>query len=385
MRRNDNEIKYNGIVFWAKNDDWGRKAVTADKKILFTEQSAQKTKDLELEPVDFHVEGYIYGEDAQAKLAKLYKAFITKKSGILEHIDIGKVRVKFAEGGFRFKRTEKNYNYYELTLELKVVNDAALNIQVVEVQELKGEQLLEHAAAVEKNILAAFNEKFTFDGFQNWVKVQTFDNLTAISGKLQDLTAANLINNVLSPIEGSWDIVAASGGGIGNFLQSYLDFLGGKKNKYRAYIDIASFVPEVGSSEISGHAQIAQNTQACVELLQQTALVKALTLIDEDVFDTKQEILEAVNELLEKSGTVAFAASSKAVQDDIYTLTHLAVVVLKSLKAANTRSITRNVRLPAAVICYDENCSEDDFIRHNNVKHPLFVPAGVKLEVASDD
>nr|DAI24829.1 MAG TPA: DNA circularization protein [Caudoviricetes sp.] len=381
MRRNDNEIKYNNILFWAKNDDWGQKAITADKNVLFTDQSAQKSKDLELEPVDFHIEGYIYGEDTQAKVAKLYKAFATKKTGILEHKDIGKVRVKFAEGGFRFKRVESKYNYYELTLDLKVANDAALNIQVVEVQEVKEEQLKSKTEIASQSFLEAFDEKFTFEGFPNLVKMQTFENLTSISGKLSRLTANNLIGDILDPITGSWDILATAAGGIGAVLQSYLDFTGNKKNKYRAYMDLAAFDPELSKADISGHEQIAINTEACVEIIKQTALIKACELIDSEVFDSKKEIEEAADELIDASNHIAFATDNKTVQDHIFTTVHLAVVVLRALPAGNTRTITRNVRLPAIVIAYEEGCDEDEFIRHNNIRHPLFVDAGVPLEV----
>lgn len=383
MARKDNEIKFNGILFWAKNDDWGQKSCTADKKVLFTEESAEKSKEVQLEPVDFHFEAYIYGPDTMEKVAKLYQSFAKQQSGILEHPDIGKVRVKFADGGFRFKRTEKKYNYRELSLYFKVVKTAALNIQVVDVKELKPEQLKTTATTAEQGFLETFNEKFTLDGFPNLVKLQTFDNLTKISAKLSKLTANNLISAVLDPVVGSWEILTAAIGGIGSFFQSYLNFEGNAKNKYRAYMDMAAFKPDLSASDTSGHEQIAANTDAVVSLIQQTALIKAAEMVnDTETFDTKNEVEEAVDDFLQVSEKVALATDDKTAQNYVLTVANQAIEVLKTLQVAKVRTIVKPVSLPAAVICWEENCDEETFIKNNKIRHPLFVNAGVLLEIS---
>lgn len=381
-----NQLKFNGILFWAKNDDWGQKAAIADKKIVFTEETAAKSNEFKLEKVNFHIDAYIYGPDTQSKVAKLYRAFATKKSGILEHPDIGRVRVEFAAGGFRFKHNQKYLNYREMTLDLRVVKDAALDIQIVDVEELKDEQLGEAAFEAEKSFLEKFNENFTLNGFPNIVKVQTFSNLTAISAKLSKLTLNNLVSAIVDPLTTSWDILMTSVGGIGSFFQSYLDFGGSNKNKYHAYMDLAKFNPELGEAETSIHEQIAKNNEAVIGLIQQTAFAKAAELAkSEDTFDNKKEVNSAIDDFVEVSEAVAVSQKNQAVQNAVLNLGNLAVAVLLSIKAANTRTITIKKRLPSAVICYAENCDEAAFLKNNHIRHPLFVEAGAPLEVLDND
>lgn len=377
-----NQFKFNGILFWAKNEDWGQKAAIADKKVLFTEETAAKSKEFKLERVDFHIDAYIYGSDTLSKVAKLYRAFATKKTGILEHPDLGRIRVEFAAGGFRFKHSQKYLNYREMTLDFRVAKDAALDIQIVDVEELKDEQLDEEIFEAEQSFLEKFNQNFTLDGFPNLVKVQTFKNLTSISAKLSKLTLNNLVSAIVDPLKTSWDILMTSVGGIGSFFQSYLDFGGSNKNKYHAYMDLAKFEPELNESETSGHEQIAKNNEAIIGLIQQTAFAKAAELSKaEDVFDNKSEVNKAIEDFISVSASVALANNDQAIQNTVLNLGNLTVAVLLTVKAANTRTITAKKRLPAAVICYDENCDEAAFLKNNHIRHPLFVEAGVPLEV----
>lgn len=380
--RHDNELKLNGILFWSKDDDWGRKAAAADKKVLFSEETASKQKDFELQGTDFHLEAYVYGTDAKSKIAQLNNLFNTGKNLILEHPVLGKVRVKFQESGFRFKRNEKKLDYYDMVLDLINANDAALNIKVVEVQELKSEQLKELEVQSAQSFLESFDENFTFEGFPNLVKMQTFDNLTSITGKLSKLTADNLIGDITNPIAGSWDILAISAGGIGSFLQSYLDFGGNNKNKYHAYMDVAKFNPDFKNADV--HPQIAINTDASVNILKQTAIIKACELVEADVFDNKKEVNTAIDDLIATSETIALQADNKKVQNNLLQTVHLAILCLKDLKVNNTNTIVNKIQLPAAVICHNYRCSEEDFVKNNAIRHPLFVASGVALEVSNE-
>lgn len=381
--RHDNEIKLNGILFWSKDDDWGRKAAAADKKVLFSEETAAKQKDFELQGTDFHFEAYVYGADAHNKIAQLNNLFNSGKNMLLDHPILGKVRVKFQESGFRFKRNEKKLDYYDIVFDLINANDATLNIKVVEVQELKSEQLKELEAQSAQSFLESFDENFTFDGFPNLVKMQTFDNLTSITGKLSKLTADNLIGDIVNPITGGWDILAISAGGIGSFLQSYLNFSGNNKNKYHAYMDVAKFEPNLKGADISAHPQIAINTDASVNIIKQTAIIKACELVEDDVFDNKKEVNTAIDDLIATSENIALQSDNKKVQNNLLQTVHLAILCLKALQVNNTYSIVNKVQLPAAVICHNYRCDEETFVKNNAIRHPLFVASGIDLEVAN--
>lgn len=410
----ENEIKLNGILIYALNDNWGQQAVTADNKVLLTAETAAQKKDCKLEPVDFRIEAYVYGEDYRVKVAKLANMFQKEQNMLLEHPDIGRVWVKFSEGGFRFKKTENKLQYRVISISLKVATSAALNIPFVEVKELRDEKLKADELDAEAAFLTELNAILDSIDFSNLIKMQTFEGLVDLCSNAQRLTADNLIASIVNPIMGSFDILKASVGGIGGVLQSYLNFGKKSKSKYRyptkaavsednsksnslpaavalndnqksfkAYIDIAKKLePEIKSSGIAPSPEVVANLTASADCMKQTALTKAYTCIDETTFNTKAEVEAAIKEIIEVSEKVTLATDNMVIQNHLFNLTNQVLVILSELKVSNTRKIVKNISLPAVVLCFDENCNEADFIRNNHIRHPLFVPAGEVLEVA---
>lgn len=101
-----------------------------------------------------------------------------------------------------------------------------------------------------KKLLAEFDEKFTFEGFPGFVKLQSYDNLVSITNKISKLSANNLIGQITNPISGSLDILAASAGGIGAAILSYAklrDLFGELTDKdyFDTYISMAGIKSDV--------------------------------------------------------------------------------------------------------------------------------------------
>ena len=126
---------------YARNDDWGQSGKQSGNKVLLTDETSSQQTDCQLDAVDFHIEAYYLGEDYQNVVSKLYKIYKQQKNMLLEHHDIGRVWVKFANGGYRIKKTNTKLWYREFVLNLVLAKTSDLKIQVVELEQLAETQL----------------------------------------------------------------------------------------------------------------------------------------------------------------------------------------------------------------------------------------------------
>ncbi len=394
-------IKINGITLYARNDDWGQSGKQSGNKVLLTDETSSQQTDCQLDAVDFHIEAYYLGEDYQSVVSKLYKIYKQQKNMLLEHHDIGRVWVKFANGGYRIKKTNTKLWYREFVLNLVLAKTSDLKIQVVELEQLAETQL---EKGVEQSLLDAldkFNTDFVTENLNSLVKNDIVNNLYALGDKISSLSADNLLGSLTNPFTGTFESLLAAAGGIAGTIQSYLNlgkskndrkyeynnsgFSGEEAKKYfQSYIDIASRVDsavDIANTE----PETQQNIQTAIDLIKQTAIVKACDCVTEKPFETKESITNAIKELEKVSDSIILAAEdNKEIQNDIHNVVNQAVVILQSQPVFNSRQIQTNICLPAAVICRDENCDEETFLRVNEIRHPLFVPAGVALEITGE-
>lgn len=395
-------IKINGITLYAKNDDWGQSGKQSGNKVLLTDETSSQQTDCQLDTVDFRIEAYYLGKDYKNVVAKLYRIYRQQKTMLLEHHDIGRVKVKFARNGYRVKKSNNRLWYREFTLNLIKANAAGLKIDVVEVEQLDETQLEQEAELTLDDILALFDLSFLIDDITSLVKNDVVNNLFKIGGAISNLSADNLLNSLTNPFTSTFDNLVSMSGGIGGTLLSYLNLGKSKKDRsnawaasqtdssnakkyFQSYIDIAEKIDD--SIDLSdSQPEVRQNTTAALDLVKQAAIVKACECVTDKPFDTKEEIETAIKELEEISDQIIQAAEKdKTIQNDLHNVVNQAIVILQSQPVCNARQIQTNICLPAVVICHAENCSEAAFLKNNNIRHPLFVPAGVKLEVAEND
>lgn len=95
------------------------------------------------------------------------------------------------------------------------------------------------------------------------------------------MTADNLIGQIVDPITGNLDILAAAAGGISNAIMSYLklgDTFGAEKDYFDTYIGIAGLQSEVDYPEINDESllQVYTNAKAVQQLVNQEAVVQAV-------------------------------------------------------------------------------------------------------------
>lgn len=249
-------------------------------------------------------------------------------------------------------------------------------------------------------MLELFNASFVVSDLTSLVKNDIVNGLFKIGSQISSLSADNLLGSLTNPFIGTFESLTAMSGGIGSILLSYLNLGKSKKDRnswetagnseeakkyFKSYVDIASKIDE--SVDLSGaEPEVKQDLAAALELTKQTAIVKACECVSEKPFETKDEIEAAIKELEEISESIIQAAEKdKKIQNDIYNVVNQAVVILQSQPVCNARQIQTNISLPAVVICHAENCNESAFLKNNNIRHPLFVPAGVSLEVVEND
>ena len=392
-------IKINGIPLYARNDDWGQSGKQSDNKVLLTDEVSAGQTDFHFDAVDFHIEAYYLGADYKNVVSRLYNIYKQQKNMLLEHNDIGRVWVKFAPGGYRIKKTQTKLWYREFTLNLIKANSAALKIQVVELEQLAETKLEQSVEQSLLDTLDEFNLDFIVDDLQSLVKNDIVNGLFALGEKISNLSADNLLPSLINPFVGTFESLLATAGGIGAAIQSYLNLGKSKKERkytaantasspnneaikyFQSYLDIAERV-DTAVNVSSAEPETKHNIQAAIQLIKQTAIVKACDCVTENPFATKESINNAVKKLEEISDKIIREATDdKDIQSNIHNAVNQAVVILKSQPVFNARQIQTNICLPAAVICHDENCNEADFLDCNEIRHPLFVPAGVKLEI----
>ncbi len=340
-------IKINGITLYARNDDWGQSGKQSGNKVLLTDETSSQQTDCQLDAVDFHIEAYYLGEDYQNVVSKLYKIYKQQKNMLLEHHDIGRVWVKFANGGYRIKKTNTKLWYREFVLNLVLAKTSDLKIQVVELEQLAETQL---EKGVEQSLLDAldkFNADFISENLNSLVKNDIVNNLYALGDKISSLSADNLLGSLTNPFTGTFESLLAAAGGIAGTIQSYLNlgkskndrkyeynnsgFSGEEARKYfQSYIDIASRVDsavDIANTE----PETQQNIQTAIDLIKQTAIVKACDCVTENPFETKESIKNAIKDLEKVSDSIIQAAEdNKEIQNDIHNVVNQAVVILQS-------------------------------------------------------
>lgn len=376
-----NEAKFNGISFWLKDHDFGRRAKMADNEVLFEDE--EQKKEYELQGYDFQLHAYIYGKDVSSKVSALDKAFNAKKTGILELPFTGRVRVKFAEGGFRFRFAEGKKNYVEMELDFIKADESSLQIKIVKISENLSEKLKTTSETALAGFLKEFNGRYVTDKISGLVKQECFNDLAALSEQISSLNAQSLISSSENMISGTFDSLAASAAGIGGTVQSYINLLNGKpKNKYKSYMSIAKMEGIESAGSWSSSPVVAENRQAVEELTRNTAFADlCLVAAEDETLTSKKEIEQAIADIIAVSKELAAKITAKECQTSIFELQNTLVQLLKQSDKMNTRQITNRATLPASVIAHDQNIELERFLKNNAVRHPLFVAGGKVLEV----
>lgn len=383
-------FKFRGIEFNVEEISYGRSQKPKESDFLGTDSLDQGT---ELDNIDFQIQGYIYGRRVEETRIKLERA-LEKQRGLLVMHDGRSSQVK-VEDGWHIKKDEKHDDKYNLEISFKKIDKDSLSLKIIELQELDDEKLKKALAEAEKSFLEKFDEKFTFEGFPGFVKLQSFDALVSITNKISKLSADNLIGQITNPILGSLEILAATAGGISTAILSYTklrEIFGSLfgKDYFDAYIDMANISSDVTKPDFSTDStdQIYQNTKAAEQLINQSAVVEA---INEAVYNKEYandgELSETIDTLINSSLNVAYDTDNKEIQNRINNVLNIGIGLIKQKHTVAITTKRYNKSLPACVIAYNLYGSDNlenrasSLRKRNKVANPLFMPAGSDLEV----
>ena len=381
--------KFGGVEFHVKKIDYGRGVKIAEASFLADDNKSQVN---EPDNIDFKIQGFIYGREVENVKRRL-EAALSRKQGLLVMPDGRSAQVKTDEGGWRISGDDENEGYYLLDLNFKKIDADNLSLQIIELKEIDEEKVAAGQAETEKNILAEFDEKFTFEGFPNFVKTQSFDSITSIAGKISKLTADNLIGQIVDPITGNLDILAAAAGGVSNAIMSYLklgDTFGAEKDYFDTYIGIAGLQSEVDYPEINDESllQVYTNAKAVQQLVNQEAVVQAVfEASTKKQYDNRKQIEQTVETIQKTAETVLFDTDNIVVQTQISDLVNLGIKLIRKKHAVKIRNVRFNRSFPAVVIAHElygaENIEDAEarLVKRNEIRHALFCPAGEELEV----
>lgn len=377
--------KFRGIEFNAQTFRYGRSIEMAEADFLADDDKSQST---ELDNVDFAITGFIYGKEVEKNKIALESA-LEKKSGILILPDGRQASVEIADGGYHIEQDREKEGYYDLDLNFKKRDKSSLALKVMELSEVDENKIAEAAAETEKSILEQLNENFTFEGFPQFVRLESLNNVLSLTSKLSKLSADNLIGDQLNPALQMSDILKSSVSGIGKVISSYLNF-GKSKNSFNAKISASQLKTDYAAPiyPTKSNLQIIENSKATESFVNQTALLEAINQAANDMdYNDNKEAQEIIDQLLETSKEVLYNTDSFEIQDNLNNVLNLGINYIHKKHMLKVKKIKFNKSIPAIVITHMQygtkalEAKTDDVIGRNHIRHALFTPAGKEMEV----
>lgn len=140
---------------------------------------------------------------------------------------------------------------------------------------------------------------------------------------------------------------------------------------------------------VPAQSWINRNAFAIYDVLRQHALIEAASALTAYPFASRTEALT----LRDQVGDALDAEANLVDDDDLFrTLASLRIAVIRDVTARSAglpdvSSVTLKASLPAVVLAhrlYGDPSTSNDLIARNDVRHPLFLPAGTPMEVLSN-
>lgn len=382
--------KFRGIEFNVKTVTYGRTGKPAEADFLAAEADSQGNQ---LDNMDFHIQGYIYGRSVEETRIKLEQA-LEKKEGLLVMHDGRSAEVKIEEG-WHIVKDEEFDDKYTLDFNFKKIDNDSLSLKIIALKELSDKKLARILTAAEDSAVNDFNQKFAVEGFPGFVKIQTFDNLTSLAKEMSKRAADRMLGQVINPVVGSLDIMAAGVGGIATAVLSYTklrDLLGSLPDGdyFRAYLDFLPISSKAKKPvyESAAAEQVYQNAAASEQLIHQSALLQAINeAVNHKEYISNDEAEQTIEKLKSAAETVTFETDSQEIQSAINQAVDMGIEQIKQKHIVATTFKSYSRSFPAVVIAHKLYGSESvtdkalKMQKRNQIHNALFMPAGIGLEV----
>jgi prophage DNA circulation protein len=376
------EATFRGVPFAVSSGEQsgGRRGVTHE----YPGKETAYREDLGAKAGSFSCEGFVLGDDYQAKRAALVAALGQPGPGELVHPYFGRVRVSV--DGFKVREAAPDGGMAVFSMEF-VVTDATPSQPTV-VVDAKGAAVVTSAlvkAALAAEFEAVFVPEATRLGAISAALGSAASTLGAIAGNaaLETQPYASLRRQVTRLTENA-AALAATPVDLAAELVALFDAM--PSGVLGAYTFDPGPLPEATTPN---RAQERENLKAVQRLVQRLALVRAVELALDTPFESyeaavsaRTELADLLDEQAEEAGDelyptlVQFRADlTKAVPGEASDLPRLATYTAPS----TVPSLVLTHRL------YGTVAQEADVLQRNAVAHPGFVPGGVPLEVLSRD
>jgi len=256
---------------------------------------------------------------------------------------------------------------------------------------------------VQASLKSAFPEVYKVAGFSGFVVnsaidltqqyIETFRSVQNIGVKVAG-KASDFKRNLAS-FEDNLNLIATDPvefiNSISDLFDDYDAIFENPNDKYEATKDFQAFSPvlEPTKYETPSRTQQASNNNQIIETMRSFSLAVMSKATAEETFNSKAEVTERRNEILDIYETrieQAGIAEQSQVRSDMINMRSATVGYLNesSDSLPDLKTVSYNATIPAYFIAnelYGDALRYDEIVNDNNIKHPLFVPMGEDLEV----
>lgn len=389
---------FRGAPFhWQKADgEVGRKSARHD----YPQRDDAYIEDMGKAPREFTLEVFVLGAEYMAARDKLIAACEEPGPGTLVHPTMGTVRVALS-GKVRISETTDEGGMCRFTLPFVLAGENKYPTASADTSGVVATRADAALGKVKDNFGKTFSVKakptFIGDAAQDLAQ-SVLTKVNAVRAKIPgSLVPARVTSFVstLSNIRSSTSSLVHTPLDMANEYQGFMTTLStltdNPLSAFHAYRGLFGFGDDVQpvSRTTANRRLQADNQQALVDLVRQTAVIEAARLSSQIDYPSQQDAVTIRDELTDRLD----GEMETTTDDDTYqALAALRFAVVQDVTSrgadlARLVSYTPNITLPALVVAhslYGDATLADDLVARNKIRHPGFVPGGLALEVVTD-
>jgi prophage DNA circulation protein len=336
----------------------------------------------------FQIEVFVTGDNYLAQRDALIVAIEESGPGLLTHPYYGVLNVTVVEARVRQSSREGGRATFTLTC-----IEAGENIFLPLIEADTASRVETQAKVATESTLQEFARKFSVEGL-------TGINLAAIEAEvsrtISGITQAvgDIANTVAAQIRAPYNMAGLIVGGvqqIATLAATPFEALRLYKGLFSAGSGAAA-IPHTTAQR----RQQAQATSALHEMTRTAAVIEAARVAAVAEFDASNEALALRDDLLaalDARMNATDPVTGEPIGNDLFDALRAlraALVEDTRLRAGKLPQITTytpKAMIPARVLAwqiYGDAARAEEIVARNNIRHPLFVPGGVQLEVLTD-
>ena len=384
--------RFRGVAFYVTGHDvsGGRKQAQHQ----FPKRNDDQAEDLGRRKPSFAIEGYVIGEDYMAARDALIDALEQEGPGTLVHPWLGTRRVQVVE--YRVRESFSEGGIARFSVRFEEAGERLMPSAAVDTRQA----VAARADAARDALIGDFSDRFDVSGPQFVADAATgllasmTARLDALAGSLPGLDGAAAFQRDLTAFSGSLATLIREPVGLAGSATSLIGALAGLAARpiaalsvYRRLFDFGDDAKPVPATTPSRKRQ-AGNQQAVIGMVRTGAAIEAAVVATSVDYETADDAMAVRDELADKLDAEMATAPDRTYQ----ALAELRAALARDITERGARlakivSVTTPATVPAIVLAhrlYGDALRESEIVLRNRIRHPGFVPGGVRLEVLSD-